>query len=114
MAQRTNPAAVSFEADGKTYTLLCDMNALIDFEAEFGVSAMELLSDDLSALSLIHMRGLFWVMLKEYHPDIDQRGAGRLMLHAKEKMAEAIKAAFPAPAEDSDAGKAKARSRKAR
>lgn len=114
MAQRTNPAAVSFEADGETYTLLCDMNALIDFEAEFGVNSMELLSNDLSSLSLVQMRGLFWAMLQEHHPEIDQRGAGKLMMAAKGKMADAFKAAFPEPAEDDDAEKTKASPRNAR
>lgn len=113
MTQRNN-GAVSFQADGKTYTLVCDMNALIDFEAEFQLKAFDLLSGELEDLSLVHMRGLFWAMLQEHHPEIDQRAAGKLMLHAEGKMADAIRASFPTPSKDEKPGKIKASPRKAR
>jgi hypothetical protein len=108
MAQRTNPAAVRFESDGDVYTLLCDMNALADFEAEFSVNAFDILGGKLAEVPLKYLRGLFWASLQEHHPGLDLRQAGRLMQSAPEKLLEAFHASFPEPEKATAVGKPKA------
>ena len=105
---RRNDGVVAFDVDGKTWRLVCDMNALADFEVMFGVNALEVLDGDPKKLSATYMRGLFWAMLQEHHPDVSVREAGKLLAVAQDKMGEALLAAFPAPeppASDDDTGK---------
>lgn len=93
---RRNDGSVAFEANGQTYRLVGDMNALADFEQAFdGLNAMKLLEGDLADLSVRHARGLFWAMLLEHQPNITIREAGRLFQFGMSAMQDAIKAAFP-------------------
>ena len=95
---------VSFVAkDGKTYTLRLDFNALCDFGEKTGKNALEHFSQtDPSAPPKIpdpsDMRALFWAALREHHPDVDLRGAGRLF--DQDAMTRAMVAMSPASGGD--------------
>lgn len=105
MAQR-NDGIVTFSVDGETYRLVGDMNALMDFEREFGVNAFTLLNGGENGaveLSATHSVGLFWAMLQEHHPDMTLRAAGKLLPYGMGQMQQALALAFPEP-EASPAG----------
>jgi hypothetical protein len=64
------------EIDGKEYTLMLDLNALIAFEEATGKSAEFL---DAKKISLKDMRALYWAALVGSHPEITQEDVGRLI-----------------------------------
>lgn len=105
---RKNSGVVEFEADGNTYQLIVDMNALADFEDATGLNAMSILEGDIGELSAAHIRALFWAMLVQHHTDMTIRDAGRLVLRGMAAMNAAVAAAMPqatAPEEQPDAEK---------
>lgn len=62
---------------GVEYRMRFDMNALADFEDATELNAMEALQDA-GKLRASVLRKLFWCGLKQCHPDIDERTAGRM------------------------------------
>lgn len=102
---RRNDGFVSFEAEGRTYRLVGDMNALADFEASFNVNVMTLMEGNMADLSVTHLRGLFWAMLLEHQPQITLRDAGKLLKYGMTSLEAAIRMAFPdAPTGAADSG----------
>lgn len=92
---------VPFQADGKDYTFLLDLNALC--EAEAHVSGLMDGAADLSSVRSI--RAVFWAGLIQHHPGLTLHDAGRVMqdLGLKEAAAlvvDGMKASFPAGGEE--------------
>jgi len=92
---------VSLAVGDTTYTLSLSTNALCDLEDLFGKNVTEvaaLLGAD--NVSMKTVRGMFWAALQDHHPDVDLKGAGRIitdagMPAAMEAIGKAFKAAFP-------------------
>ena len=98
----TSRGAVSFEADGKTYTLSYSVNALIELEEAMGMSAMQIpgLFRDGSGIQLKHIRLLFWAGLRDHHADVTIAEAGEMMRavglnKAAQLIGKAFMGAFP-------------------
>jgi hypothetical protein len=92
---RKNGGVVTFESEGQEYQLVVDMNALADFEVATGLNAMSILEGDVSQLSALHIRALFWAMLVQNHPEMTIKDAGRLVLSGMEAMNRAVAVAMP-------------------
>lgn len=90
---------VSLPIAGETYTLVFTINTLIEIEESWGKDVKdigELISEE---PKLSDLRKLFHFGLKEFHPEVDERGAGNLMsnlgvLAASTALARAFAAAF--------------------
>lgn len=66
---------VSFQADGKDYVLLLDFNALCELDD----LVPGLMDGGAELRSPSAIRAVFHAALHEHHPEIDLRGAGRLI-----------------------------------
>jgi hypothetical protein len=99
---RRNEGEATFEADGQTWHVRLDFNAMADFEAETGKNAIAVLETmeggDASALDI---RALFWAGLREHHPDVTLHQAGRLVIAGMEALQSVTSTALPSP-EDGD------------
>lgn len=93
----------ALQAGDTTYTLICDINALCEAEAELGVDIDELLGRYSTGTSTRLVRGLVWAALQAKHPcSIEQAGeiiteAG--FLPAKAALEKALMLAMPQPEE---------------
>lgn len=70
---------VGFEVGGERFTLVFTIDALISLEDHYGKGVSELgemLGDD---LRLKDLRKVFHAGLAEYHDQVDEKAAGRLM-----------------------------------
>lgn len=90
---------VEFEADGQTYTMVLDFNALCDLEGDFP----GIMSGGVELSSPRAVRSVFRSALAKHHPGIEEREAGDLIqivgiAQAAELVANAFKASFPAEA----------------
>lgn len=110
MTQGMDPRTkVSFEADGKTWTLQFTTNALVELEEAAGKAITELLSVEVPTLKTV--RTMFWAGLIENHPELSQKDAGRVIDAAggfeavMEIVNRAITAAMP-EAEDAEGAEA--------
>ena len=103
---------VSFDFEGRTYTLAFDFNSMVEYEDATGENAMNALQAfDRGELSAKQARALFWAMLTEHHPEVDIRQAGKMVMTASEKLGEALsKAAMKQ--EETAPGNVKSRVRK--
>ena len=105
MAKRAK-GEVSFEHEGKTFTLCVDFNALAEFEDLAGVpNAIEALGQPLGAKML---RAMFCAALRAHHPEITLETAGEMLLPNVDKLQEALGAAFPQDAGGNEKPAAKA------
>ncbi len=84
-------------AGGKAWTLLCDMNALCEFEAKAGKSSTEFLEaiEESKDFKMTDLRILVWAMLLEHHPDATIRDAGKVMSADGDAFQKALDFAFP-------------------
>lgn len=99
---------VTFQFEGKTWSLFFGINALCDLEYQVGDPMevrrlMDAKQDDLAAFSTI--RAGFWAALRGNHPDIGLEDAGRMidalsMPKAGSLTAQALVAAFPKATSD--------------
>jgi hypothetical protein len=97
----------SFEFDGKTWTLRLDFNAMADFEAETGrpfLTTLEAMGEGTAPMGDIRL--LFWAMLRDHHPDVTIRQAGRMVTSGMDALSAASLSALPSgsDAEVPDAG----------
>ncbi len=105
---------LALSVEGEAFTLAFTPNALCDLEEETGKTVVQwardieavVASEDISVRDL---RLLFHVGLSEYHPDIDRKGAGKIMhrmglVEAASKVMEAFMLAFPDGDDADDAG----------
>jgi hypothetical protein len=99
---------VSFDIDGKTWTLALGINALCELEAEFDkpVNAIFAEMDD-GKVSVRTLRSVFRAGLARHHSKISQAEAGDLMeavglAETARLIGDAVKAALPgaAPGEE--------------
>jgi len=111
MGNKNAKGYVKVKADGKDWTVVCDFNALCDFEEETGENAMDFLdrlspADDTagSKVSASQMRILFWCALKQHHPDATKAQAGQVMTAAPDALFRALDAALPEASDDGGAG----------
>lgn len=118
---------VSFEADGKTWTLRYSANALCELEDHLSRGVVDIASElqswgppvgpdgkssgetperaaeRVKLIRLGTLRAVFWAGLRDHHPDIDIRHAGDLLVAAGGAMgglalvADAFAQAFPEP-----------------
>jgi hypothetical protein len=94
---------VSFEAGGRTWTLVYSINALIEIEESLGVAVKDVgrILSSPDGVPLKTLRTLFRCGLVDHHPEVDDKTAGVLMSEiglngeAVEVMARALNAAFP-------------------
>lgn len=101
--------ARTFEVDGKVWTLVYTINALIDLEDELDMGVGEIGANLGSAMRLRFLRSVFRFGLMEHHPEVTDSEAGRLIgALAQERsamgvsllIAEAFSAAFSKPKEE--------------
>lgn len=103
MANRVK-GEISFEAEGKTWTLVFSVNALCELEAATGktVAAIAAEAGDPERMSLGLLRSMVWAGLTDRHGgEVDVKRAGALMTAigaqaVGEKVGEAFSLAFPA------------------
>lgn len=95
---------VSFQCDGKNYTLRFSANALCELEdaLDLGISAVAQLLSDPEKLRFKTVRAVFWAGLLDRQPGMTLQQAGELVTTLTlpivlEKIGEAFTAAFPAP-----------------
>jgi hypothetical protein len=69
---------VSFEADGKTWTMVFTTNAICELEAETGES-IHAFGSKLDAPSMKMVRVMVWAALRPRHPEITIEAAGDIM-----------------------------------
>lgn len=115
---RRGEGEAQFEANGIVWKLCFDMNAIADFAAATGREKDPLpdVVDIIGSgqLSVADNRSLVWALLREHHPDVTEREAGRLAFVAMEAMSQAIASALPVAGthfdtpEDTDPEKTKA------
>jgi hypothetical protein len=111
---------VEIEADGQTWTVRFDVNTVCEIESLLGLSITEILSRIERAggqPSMSVCRALFWGGLRDAHPDIDLKQAGRIMTgmdlpELNEKINEALELAFPEPPPDAAKKNRRAKSRR--
>lgn len=100
---------VSFDFEGKKYTLVLDFNAMAEYEGLAKENAMDVLrAHDDGTITATQLRALFWSMLLEHHPEVTIREAGRMVISASEKLGEAL---LLASSETDPSGNAKRRTK---
>jgi hypothetical protein len=76
---RRGEGEATFEADGKTWTLRFDFNAMVDFEEATGGKIFDMLASmESGTASPAALRALIWAMLRDHHPDITLHEAGKI------------------------------------
>jgi hypothetical protein len=100
---------LSFEADGKTYTLVYSNNALVELEDKLNrgivdlTTEMSLWAQDPTKIRLGLLRAVFWAAFIEHHPEVDLKAAGELITkvggvaEVTSLVGEAFARAFPDP-----------------
>lgn len=89
---------ITVSVGGKDWVIVCDFNALADYEDRTGDKAFDLLAEmDQAFPSVSKMRHLMLSCLKEHHPDATLQDAGHVMLADKEALERAFDQAFPKP-----------------
>jgi hypothetical protein len=100
---------VSFDADGKSYTLHFSTNAICELEDKLDRSFVSISNDLAKAVSapdkirMTTLRAIFWAGLQDHHPEIDLKAAGKLilstggMLGVMNLITEGFARAFPDP-----------------
>jgi hypothetical protein len=111
---------VALEVDGATYTLVMDINALVEFEGLFSTpdkhTPFQELAEKAGRGSLTHMRALIWAALRSHHGEMTLKDAGNLIMRAggvagmDRKFAELAQTMRP-DAEDVKAGAKRAKTR---
>lgn len=104
----------SFEADGQTYTLRLDFNAMCELEDATGENAMTIIEQyEKGEISARSLRALFWAMMREHHPEATLKDAGRLLSQAPDAIGSALAAAAPDAEKEAKPGNRKSRGKAA-
>lgn len=100
---------VSFEVDGKTYTLRYSTDALVQLEDKLDRGIVDISAEMMtwgktpSKMRLGLIRAVLWAGLQDHHPDIDIKAAGELITKAgglaaiANLVGEGMALAFPSP-----------------
>lgn len=99
---------VALQHDGKTYTMVLDINALAEFEDATGMDPGEVL-DNPKTMSLSLARKLFWAGLQKHHPGLTLREAGDILQENFGKLGKAMATVTPEPRAGNVEGAAKAK-----
>lgn len=92
---------VSLKAGDTIYTLCLSANAMCSLEEHTGRDIGDIASSlNGNGVSMIMVRSLVWAALQDHHPDIDIKGAGRVITEAgmpacMEAIGVAFQRAFP-------------------
>lgn len=92
---------VSLKASDTIYTLCLSANAMCELEELTGETIGSLaVKMDGEAVRMTHVRALMWAALQDHHPEIDIKGAGRIITEAgmsacMEAIGMAFQRAFP-------------------
>jgi hypothetical protein len=111
MANQHKGEAEFVAASGATYRLLMDHNALAEAEDILGLNPEEMLRQMHETKQTKFFRALLYGALKEHHPTITLRDAGKLLGEGEvvgEAIGKAMMGAFGPPVESAE-GKVKAR-----
>lgn len=70
--------------DGVVYTLRFDFNAMVEFEEQTGVSAMDTFENaetgkKAKTIKAGHLRAMVWAMLQRHHPGASPQLAGDIL-----------------------------------
>ncbi|SOC13740.1 hypothetical protein SAMN05877809_1077 [Rhodobacter sp. JA431] len=77
---RRGEGEASFTFKGAAYRLVIDFNALADFEDQIGENAFARLDRSSEVpLTAVEQRAFLWAALRDQHPQIDLRGAGKMV-----------------------------------
>lgn len=98
---------VSATIDGKTWTLVCDFNAMAEFEEATGKDAMTSFEQaETNKVSIKDLRHMVHAFLKAHHPDATLQDAGDIMSEDVGIVAALIAAASPTASEAGGLGNA--------
>ncbi|WIY23352.1 GTA-gp10 family protein [Parasedimentitalea psychrophila] len=98
---------VSITIDGKVWTLVCDFNAMAEFEEATGMDAMAAFEKaEGGEVSIADLRHMVHAFLKLHHPEATLRDAGNVMSEDVAIVASVLAAASPTAAEAGDLGNA--------
>lgn len=91
---------VTFKADGAEYKLKFDFNAMCELEGLLGQGFMQVLAQlDGPNMRLSTLRAMFFVGLKNFHPDMTLEKAGDVLGsmdgEALDVINQAVESAFP-------------------
>lgn len=103
MANRAKGQFSFTAADGESYTLEYDVNALCEIEDKFDAPIKDL-QERLEQPSVRDLRVMLWAGLQKHHPEIDLKGAGALVLvqDAADALTQAMAAAMPKGGDSDD------------
>lgn len=114
MANRFKGEA-TVEADGRTYTLRCDFNAMCEFEEQTGEDALAVFEKfETGKVSVKAMRAMMWAFMQHHHPDATLQDAGDLLSVNVDCLRDVIKASSPAESEAAELGNGKSKPKKGR
>jgi len=84
------------QANGSTYTLRCDFNAMCSFEDQTGEDALAVFAQfETGKVSVKHMRAMMWAFMQKHHPEATLDIAGDLLSENVDSLMEVIKASSP-------------------
>ena len=99
----------SITIDGKTWTLVCDFNAMAEFEEATGKDAMDAFEKaEEGGVSIVDLRHMVHSFLKAKHPDATLQDAGDIMSEDVGIVQRTIEDANPTLAEAGDLGNGQA------
>lgn len=78
MSDKRN-GVLEIKAGEQTYKLQYTINALCELEDSLGISMADIEKVLGDKPSLTNTRLLFWIGLREHHPEVDQKAAGAIM-----------------------------------
>jgi len=107
MANRFKGEA-TVQANGSTYTLRCDFNAMCSFEEETGEDALEIFEKfETGDVKLKFMRAMMWAFMQKHHPESTLEEAGDLLSEDAESLMKVIQASSPTADEAGQLGNAR-------
>jgi len=96
------------EADGTTYTLRCDLNALAEFETETGENALAVIERfETGKVGVKTMRAMMWAFLRRHHPETTILDAGDILSADVNSLMVVIQATNPTAKEVEGLGNAR-------
>ena len=102
-------------ADGRTFTLRCDFNAMCEFEDQTGENALSVFQEfETGKVSSTHMRAMMWAFMQHHHPDATLKDAGELLSANVDSLLEVIEASSPQADEAAELGNVRKPAKKKR
>lgn len=96
------------QANGSTYTLRCDFNAMCLFEDQTGEDALTVFGQfETGKVSVKHMRAMMWAFMNKHQPDSTLEDAGELLSENVDALMDVIQASSPTSDEAGSLGNVK-------